>query len=398
MLRQNRLMVLVAIFGALGGGCTEPIARDDSCAVLVRGYRVDACTGRILGEVERETWYDIAEPTGQVGVYRLGSRLIAADTGEIIGRPGREFKVTPNRLRRIGDNGETLWSVPVKWTGTRANGPAVVPDGNRVFIQAHAGITALDRTTGETLWQSSRPDDRLFASNGLVLAVDNGNYEHKGRKIVARSQSDGRKLFTVPLSDRSNTEPIQRIADLYLVTEQEWEGGGWISCLFDAKGHVRFHGGEHISGGISVGEDVVLVSVRRLFRLRPDGTIAWQRERGVMGAYSDGTFVRLGGGDLVGCFYMVLADSGCRIIRLHPEDGRVVWARNIEPLGTSHSIYFHHAHCEVRCGKLAVISQGNSGDFLEWADLETGKQLDQWTYDHLTQGQAHQDKSSPPER
>jgi hypothetical protein len=49
--------------------------------------------------------------------------------------------------------------------------------------------------------------------------------------------------------------------------------------------------------------------------------------------------------------------------------------RDAEPLGVSHSEYYHVAYVELRGPQLVVVSQGSYGDFVEVRNVATGGKL-----------------------
>jgi hypothetical protein len=64
-----------------------------------------------------------------------------------------------------------------------------------------------------------------------------------------------------------------------------------------------------------------------------------------------------------------------QIMRLDPTKGKVVWRVSCAPLGVDHSAYSHRANVTVEDGHIKVNSRGSSGTFVEYLDLETGRQL-----------------------
>lgn len=85
--------------------------------------------------------------------------------------------------------------------------------------------------------------------------------------------------------------------------------------------------------------------------------------------------LRLPDGDWVVYRYHGSADSGVRVSRLDAKMTDLRWRVNCQGLGVEHSKYRHEADLSRVGDRLKVVSVGSSGEFEEWLDLATGKQL-----------------------
>jgi hypothetical protein len=88
-----------------------------------------------------------------------------------------------------------------------------------------------------------------------------------------------------------------------------------------------------------------------------------------------GGLTELGDGQVLAFLYGRISDSGVRVIRLDPTNGREVWQVRCDGLGVAHSIYRHEATLTVEPGRVKVTSRASGGTFVEVLDLGSGRQV-----------------------
>jgi hypothetical protein len=82
------------------------------------------------------------------------------------------------------------------------------------------------------------------------------------------------------------------------------------------------------------------------------------------------------GGDLVAFLDSKIANTGVQLLRVDPADGTKRWESYCQPLPeVAHSEYSHAVEVEWGEGRLRVLSSGSAGNFVEWLDGQTGKQI-----------------------
>ena len=85
--------------------------------------------------------------------------------------------------------------------------------------------------------------------------------------------------------------------------------------------------------------------------------------------------LRLPDGDWIVYRYHGSADSGVRVSRMDAKMTDQRWRVNCQSLGVEHSKYRHEVDLARIGDRLKVISVGSGGEFEEWLDLATGKQI-----------------------
>ncbi|HQR09331.1 MAG TPA: hypothetical protein PLN21_21085 [Gemmatales bacterium] len=92
--------------------------------------------------------------------------------------------------------------------------------------------------------------------------------------------------------------------------------------------------------------------------------------------------VRLPDSDWLVYRYSTNSDSGVQVIRADAVMTKVRWQAECQPLGVSHSKYYHRADVEIKNNEAIVSSianNGHGGTFEERLDLATGKQISRTT-------------------
>lgn len=85
--------------------------------------------------------------------------------------------------------------------------------------------------------------------------------------------------------------------------------------------------------------------------------------------------IRLPDGDWIVYRYHGSADSGVRVSRMDAKMTSQRWRVNCQGLGVEHSKYRHEVNLSRVGDRVKVVSVGSSGEFEEWLDLATGKQI-----------------------
>ena len=86
-----------------------------------------------------------------------------------------------------------------------------------LFAGTHGFVIAIDKHTGETVWETSLPSTgysvvSILLEDGLLLCASGG-------RVFALDPEDGRIMWT-------NHLPMRRKGLVYLATEQSSQGGG----------------------------------------------------------------------------------------------------------------------------------------------------------------------------
>lgn len=89
--------------------------------------------------------------------------------------------------------------------------------------------------------------------------------------------------------------------------------------------------------------------------------------------------VRVPGGDWIVYRYHGSADSGVHVSRMDSKMTDQRWRIYCIPLGVEHSKYRHTVEVTLVADRMKVASVGSSGEFEEWLDLATGKQISRKT-------------------
>ena len=257
--------------------------------------------------------------------------------------------------------------------------PHVVADTDRAYVTHAGGVTALDARTGAIAWRSPGPQDRLLLSGDLLLATDcsSGKYAAKsGRWLVARWAATGQEAFRVDLPVKDfDPLPIKEVAGLFLVTDHDLPGGAGEALLIDRAGQVRHRFDRQVVSVTAIGEEQLVLTSRNVVRLGADGRVRWVVPFADREGIPGGGLISLSCGDVAAYLYCRIADSGVRVMRLDPQNGRKKWEAWCGSLGVMHSAYSHDAVVGFDSGKLVVTSRGSSGTFVEALDVDTGQRI-----------------------
>ncbi len=288
-------------------------------------------------------------------------------------------------IARVDSNGDCRWKAPLDGYICSARPPHILADTNQAYVTHADGVTALDVRTGKIAWLSHGPENhRLLLSGDLLLATDcsSRTYAAKsGRWLVARWAATGQEAFRVglPVED-FDPLPIKEVAGLFLVQVHDLPNGAGAALLIDRAGQVRHRFDRQVVSVTALGEDRLVLTSRDVVRLGSDGGVRW------VVPFADREFIPGGGlfplpcGDVAAYLYCKIGDSGVRVMRLNPRNGKKKWEASCGPLGCSrsgevlHSKYSQDAVVEFNNGKLVVTSCGD-GTFVEAVDVETGQRV-----------------------
>jgi hypothetical protein len=296
-----------------------------------------------------------------------------------------EFRVytDPGRVFRRDATGKVLWSARLEGFLGGVRPPNLLADTERVYVSHYPtheeGVTALSRDTGQIIWHSKGPGDRLLLDGDLLLAAQcgrSGNITAEGRWLVARLAATGAEVFRVPLPKEDfDPHPIRKVAGLFLVQTGWWRDNS-PALLIDRQGRIRHQLSRQVLDGIREGEYRLLLTNREVMRLSPADKVVWtvslEPHRVLLDA---GEFLTLPGGDFIAFIYCSIADSGVALLRFDPGSGKLRWRALCAPLGTSHLQYGHQATVAVEEGQVKVVSRGSHGTFTEVLELGSGRQL-----------------------
>jgi outer membrane protein assembly factor BamB len=207
------------------------------------------------------------------------------------------------------DEGRVVWTVGLETASTPATGDGLV------FVAGDALVTALDQTSGRTVWRT--PVDReivaaLHWDGGFVVACLDGG------ELVAINALDGQILWRSPLGATISTAPSVADDLMYAALEN-----GHLLALSLQNGERRWMVdlGERVTG-ILVIEEQLLAGTRgnRLHSISLDrGRIRWSQRAGA---------------DVIGApvadeqnIYFVAFDNVLRA--LHRGNGHLRWSRNL---------------------------------------------------------------------
>jgi outer membrane protein assembly factor BamB len=253
--------------------------------------------------------------------------------------------------------------------------PHLLFDAERVYVAHGDGVTALDVATGQPLWHSKGPGDRLLLSGDLLLAAECGSGEDV-RRLTARATKTGAEVFKVRLSTQDfDALPLREIAGLFLVQRHESPDGQGEALLLDRQGQVRHRLDREVVDGRPQDGGLVLLTSKDVLCLSPDGKTLWSVAFEKREWPAGGGLVELPGGDVAAFLYGSISDSGVQVVRVDPCRGKVAWRASCAPLGVDHSKYRHEAALRVEDGQVIVSSRGSAGKFVEWLDLRTGRRL-----------------------
>jgi outer membrane protein assembly factor BamB len=289
------------------------------------------------------------------------------------------FEVDRDSRRVIARDGKggILWIGELEGAVGGVRDPHLAHDSTRVYVSNAHGVTALDARTGNLLWHSKGPSDRLLISGEIVLAAECGSDDAmKERLLVARSVKDGREVFRTQLPvKRFDPLPVEEVAGLFLVQIWDWPGGSGKALLVDRKGMVWHEFERQVVDGVKVGDNRIFLTSKTIESLSPDGKVLWSKDFPSREWIAGGALLKLPDGTFLAHLFGQISDSGVQLIRIDPAEGKVLWRTRCDPLLVKHSAYSHSATATLKARLIVVRSVGSSGVFTETLDLDTGKQL-----------------------
>jgi hypothetical protein len=254
--------------------------------------------------------------------------------------------------------GGLAWSVPWMPPFSKFRAPPMLQwDTNRVYVASGGGVMALDRATGELLWQAEGPRDCLLLSGDLLLAT--------GPDVVARATADGREVFRVPLPGRGWGYRVQEVAGLFAVQTYGLQGE---ALLLDRKGRLCYRLDGPDLAGLRQGEDSVFLTTWELVRVSAEGERRWSIAVTPHERPLGGELRALPGGELLAVAYY---DGGIQAVRFDPATGKAAWQAWCTGKVTPYAGKEHRAKVVVKDGRVRVTA----GTSVEVLDLETGRRL-----------------------
>ena len=341
---------------------------------MVKGRYVDPNSGNVLGEIDGQK-YAMAEPIAP-GKYRLHD--IVFDTVTKTVEPSTRASVRVDRDHLYYQRGkQVLWQFPLGGGWYRHHSTPLTK--RVVALGLDDDIIALDRTSGRVLWRKAAPNDRLVALGDRIIGLE-GNAHLPSvpkRWLVAHDANAGNELYRIELPRKSDPESPIELGALLLVRNEHPQ---WTIAV-RASGDVAYKVDERVNKGLPFGADVIVATEKRIARLDPKGTAIWEAGKFEDSFHTGAGFVVLDNADVLIFNYGAISDSGVELVRLSMGDGTVRWRRRAAPVGVSHSKYRHEAYVVRLPGdRLAVVSQGSYGSFLETIDDRTGAIKNRWTW------------------
>ncbi len=119
-------------------------------------------------------------------------------------------------------SGETLWQKSGEDTAGYL-GATLAVSGDSVVLYTAGGVTAWDRDTGKTLWNTPAPVSFFNATIGIAISLvlsEDGAYMADGKQLRAFRLSDGKELWSAPATYNHHKEP-----DVFLTGGLVWAAG-----------------------------------------------------------------------------------------------------------------------------------------------------------------------------
>lgn len=155
-------------------------------------------------------------------------------------------------LQCFSDQGKQLWhkNLEKEFGGKKADGwgysESVLVDGNRVVCTPGAEkntMAALDKKTGETLWTTSRKDDRGAGHASIAVAEIGGTrvyVQTTGSGAMGVRASDGKLLWTYDIDQTTAVAPSPIVrGDLVFFTAGYKRGGALLKQIPSDGGEVK---------------------------------------------------------------------------------------------------------------------------------------------------------------
>lgn len=376
----------------------------DSAPIVLGDDVIDARSGAVLRKAEWQISCYPPEPApGRRDIFRAlcfrqgeGEflktrfyRLLDSRSGKAIKDEYPEIRtmdVHDRTVVRQSASGQPIWSRELRGSPHSVRYPQWAASRDKIvvvhneFEEKRYGLAGLNRETGEVVWISDGPNDRLFCSGDLVFATGCSTQMPNGRWVVARNLSDGQEAYRVSIPKEADPDEISEVAGMLCVTGSFRES---FSVFFDSKGGVIHRLEEEVISGLAADGDAVLLTSKRLVRLTRDDKAVWESrlfadETGFAGA---GALHLLPNGDLLVLAYPAISDGCERVSRISPKTGKVLWSAQCGGIGLyGHSNYSHRAYCDVRGQWVFVVGQASHGNTVTVLSLENGEEERRWIY------------------
>ena len=294
------------------------------------------------------------------------------------GSPDGCFSIEEDKVVRHARGGQEVWATELPGGLGAWRGPGIVHDQRRVYVAHADGITALDVSDGTELWHVAGPNNWLFVDDGVLVMSGRTGASGDGTSwLMGRRPTDGAATFMLPLP--------KGLEDPYAI----WGFGGLVvvvghgadlkgaTLIVDGRGNVQDSLNTAVYAGSRVQEDVLLVGDGEVTRIALGGRIRWTIRSLFSGGGPVGGagLVAVPGGGLLEYEYFRDADSGVGVRRIDPDDGKVKWEYDCKGLGVNRSRYAQQVTAVIEGGQAKITSDGSSGTFTEWLDLEMGQRV-----------------------
>jgi len=199
---------LVAAFDAATGAVKHeyPATKNTTEFVYDRGT---------LYVVTGEPTYNRGEGTDALGSSKFAEKLYGP---RVI-----TFRDPKSTIAAIdAASGKTLWKKSGEDTAGYL-GATLAVSGDYVVLYTGAGVTAWDRDTGKTLWNTPAPVSFFNATIGIAISLvlsEDGAYMADGKQLRAFRLSDGKELWSAPATFNHHKEP-----DVFLTGGLVWAAG-----------------------------------------------------------------------------------------------------------------------------------------------------------------------------
>ncbi|MBP9892298.1 MAG: PQQ-binding-like beta-propeller repeat protein [Planctomycetes bacterium] len=365
---------------------------DDAAPIVMRDDVVDSRTGRVIRKAEWGCEFWEPKPVvGRRGIYsvecrQIGkvwlttpfNRMLDSRTGKVIEDQHPEMQIVKGKefvVVRQDVRGKEIWSREVAVDGKRVRPYFAQRFEDKVVVSHDKGLTGLDASTGDLVWNWAGGGYFECCSDDLVLAAGQSNDDN--RWVAGVQLQDGKELFRIPVPDVSSVV----VAGKFFVATNRTSIEA--SVIFDGAGAVVARLNESIVASAAVDSDLLLLTSKRLLRMTPTGDVSWQQTTfaELTMSLAGGRLQLLPNGDALALAYTSIADTPERLVRLSASTGHLVWSIDCGGIGYySHSMYSHAAYVEIRDGWAFVVAHASHGDTISVISLERGSLERTWVY------------------
>ena len=347
-----------------------PPPAEDAAIPFDVGNNLVAPDGHVLHPLEGVDRWAIAQP--------LGDHVFAVDGYQVDAQRDTTRRLfPPAELRRVDADhdrnevveyslqGRAVWRSELD--GVRSVRPPDLAVSPPVIVATVVGtLRAFERVTGKVRWSVAADADDLAIVGDTAYYVT-CNEPTRDHWLYGRALADGAIRFRAALAD--GCDP-QLLFDAHHVVAVESNHGG-STIVFDLAGHELYRLSEQVASVRAQGDDLLVVSDKRIARLTDAGKVVWSLPAPHDSFVTATEFAALPGGDLVVATYCAISDDGVELQRMGP-DGSARWHVTVPGLGVGHSEYLQRVYLEVRGPALFAVSQASGGHFIEQLDLATG--------------------------